>query len=353
MEKKKVVYILGSGATHAVVNGIDSDKGLLTRDIIRHIRNRKRENISIDIWNEVITADETGTDIEHLISILETQHKHYEAELIKTYYRDAIVELSNNISNDPKENNLYSILIDMHQIADLNEELKCFITLNYEDILERTLEKYYNYDIDYIVNSDKIDNTRKLIKIYKLHGSFNWLNTRPISFKEMNKIQPQETLWIPPGIDKKKDNYPFNLLWGKAYEELLNCDVLRIIGCSLSRNDWSLIPMLYTIQKFCSIKSKSLQIEVIDFNYISEKIKENYKYIEIKSIIELIELKEFYRNQLNRLASDSILESEMEGNFSNPFKQWLDAKIGFLVKKEIDIKTEKAIAYNFYNNLNS
>ena len=66
----------------------------------------------------------------------------------------------------------------------------------------------------------------------------------------MNSISSSNTLWIPPGVDKKRENYPFNYLWGQAVENLLECDVLRVIGCSLSRNDWGMIPILYTIQRF-------------------------------------------------------------------------------------------------------
>jgi hypothetical protein len=55
-------------------------------------------------------------------------------------------------------------------------------------------------------------------------------------------------LWIPPSIEKVKDRYPFNLLWGKAFELLLNCDVLRIVGCNLSQNDWGLISLLFNTQ---------------------------------------------------------------------------------------------------------
>ena len=76
-------------------------------------------------------------------------------------------------------------------------------------------------------------------------------NRRPIRVKSMTSLNKKDNaLWIPPGVDKRTEYYPFNLLWGKAKEFLMNCDILRIVGCSLNRNDWALIPILYIIQKF-------------------------------------------------------------------------------------------------------
>ena len=86
--------------------------------------------------------------------------------------------------------------------------------------------------------------------LIKLHGSFNWkrgFRSIIVDEEQAKTVEQEEMLWIPPSIEKERDAYPFNLLWGKAFQ-LLDCDVLRIIGCKLSQNDWGLISLLYNTQ---------------------------------------------------------------------------------------------------------
>ena len=47
-----------------------------------------------------------------------------------------------------------------------------------------------------------------------------------------------------------------DLIWDKA-RELLDCDVLRIIGSSLSMNDWELVSLVHTTQKLRKSKRRS------------------------------------------------------------------------------------------------
>jgi hypothetical protein len=352
MPKKKVVYLFGAGASHAVIKHANPEKGLMTADIQRQIQLKysdKKKGVDSRIWNELITT----SDIEHLISVLESQYNYSSTDKIRKYYRDALVELAKEFSKAPPQINLYTVLYDLHEnVSDLQEELLCFITLNYEDLLERSLRTHLKYNADYAIKTNVETNAGITVEILKLHGSFNWNNSRPIQIRKMTAIPSGKTLWIPPGVEKRKENYPFNVLWGKASECLMDCDVIRVIGCSLSRNDWGLVPLLYTAQKF-NERERDIEIEVIDFLHTGEDIKSNYPYLNIKDITEIEEIISFYKRQLSN-ASDEELKGEIESLFSNkdvnPFQMWLDAKIDFLVnEKMLNIDTRKKYVFNFYH----
>ncbi len=352
-KKKKVIYLFGAGATQAVVKAINPEKGLLTADIQDVIEKQfSSKGVDDRIWNELITK---GNDIEHLISVLESQHNYAASEKLREHYRDAIVKLSEEISDNPPSN-LYSILIDLHRnIKKLDEELSCFITLNYEDILERTIKAHFKYEIDYTIQTLKMKKIKRTsIKVFKLHGSFNWFNSRPIAVKKMASLQSKDTLWIPPGVEKRKENYPFNLLWGKAIEQLMNCDVLRIVGCSLSRNDWGLIPILYTVQRF-NENGSGMEIQVIDYPETADSIKKMYKYLNVKSLTELPEFFSFYKKQFQNAQNDSEVINEIEAKFIekekvNPLQEWLDAKIDYAFNVlHADLTSAQNYVYNFYH----
>ena len=332
--------------------------GLMTSNIRDVIRTKySSKPFSSKVWNEIM---DDNYDLEHIISVLEYQYNYSASNTLRDYYRNAIVELSQKIFHNrgtPGKRtfnlpyNLYTVLIDMHLNlkASLDEELLCIISLNYENILEKTIKKHLKFDIDYGIDTTPKTNVNK-IPIFKLHGSFNWKNVRPIEVSNnMTTLNPINTLWIPPGVEKRKENYPFNLLWGKALEMIMSCDVVRVIGCSLSRNDWGLIPMLYTIQRF-NTQGKKITIEIIDFPGTAEKIKNSYQYLNVISITEIKEVYSFYERKFPGAPKDKILEEikHLIVSPANPLQLWLDAKIEDLIENSRKIKTKLAIVENFY-----
>jgi hypothetical protein len=355
--KKKIIYLFGSGASHAVINSIDPTKQFLTSDIRQRIEEIKKQNkardIPTDIWNELM---DPNVDIEHLISILETNYHYYSTQKIREYYHDAIIvitkEILENIGKPAFKPNLYSILFDLHSVRGLPEKVKCLMTLNYEDILEQALKSHLNVDTDYIIDRRKTEKGARKIPLLKLHGSFNWKNTRPITVKEANKMQSKDALWIPPGLDKKKETYPFNILWGKAFDYLMTCDTLRVIGCSLSRNDWGLIPMIYIAMRL-SNKKQAFEIEIIDFFDVGEKIKKNYPYLNIKSICDVKEFKDYLIDVYSLNKTEPIPEyvkhyiSSEASKKINIFEWWLKSKRFNLRSNGINIKTRKKYFENF------
>jgi len=202
---KKVIYLFGAGASHAVVKNCNSTLGLMTSDIQELIERKYKNKNQFDpeVWNALIAEN---NDVEHLISYLEFKYDYASSNLVRKYYREAIIKLSKSFSNKPPKFNLYSILMDMHlNIENLkkDEEIQCFITLNYEDILENTIIKHHKRNINY--NFNQVNAEPEGIKVYKLHGSFNWSNERPVLVAhKMTDVRSEKALWIPPGVDKKK-----------------------------------------------------------------------------------------------------------------------------------------------------
>lgn len=341
---KKIIYLFGSGASHAVVKEISLTYGLMTSHIQDYISQKYQSTgFTNQIWGEVTN---TTRDVEHLISVLESQYNYIMSEKLKGYYHNALVDLSKAVSKLTPVT-LYTILADLHLNIDesiLDESLLCFISLNYEDILEKSIVKHLNYDVDYSVQTTQ-KTKRQKVNVIKLHGSFNWVNSCPVKITGMVTALKKNALWIPPGLEKRKENYPFNLLWGKAREFLMECDVLRVVGCSLSRNDWGIIPMIYTVQKFSDL-NKTIEIQIIDYPDSGDKIRKNYNYLDVKTVIELEDIINYYKEKIlgkdpNELLSSSelsALQIEMNNNLSDkdkvsPFKIWLEAKIEMLFNK--------------------
>lgn len=356
MPLKKIIYLFGSGATHAVINSIDPSKQLLTPDIRQNIREKEAKLLGVEIqpeiWNELM---DPAVDIEHLISVLETNYHYSATQKIKEYYHDAIVSLSqefiakiNESANIP---NLYSILFDLHSIKELEEKVTSVFTLNYEDLLEQSLKSQLNIDTNYLVGKTRVRKKGKQIPIIKLHGSFNWKNTRPVSFANTKKIKGADALWIPPGVEKKKENYPFNILWGKAFEFLMDCDVLRVVGCSLNRNDWGLIPMIYTAMRLTG-NNPQFDLEIIDFLDVGIKIKTAYPYLNIKTIIEMKGFNDYLIDFYSLPSSDvpQYVKDNISSDASkkvNIFEWWLKSKRFELQKDRKNIRTRKRYLLNF------
>src|SRR2546423_1805134 len=99
----------------------------------------------------------------------------------------------------------------------------------------------------------------------KLHGGFKLMDgTEPIPI-------------ITPGIRKNYLELPYNFIWGRALRTLINCDVLRVIGCSLSQNDLGLVDLLF--KAHLSRKQKQpLEIQIINRDHGDGAIKQQYGF---------------------------------------------------------------------------
>ena len=363
--KKKVVYLLGTGATQAEVSLTDDTIRILMSDVREEMRNKiVKDEILKNKLSEVINhLSSEYTDVEHLITLYEStaisKHNNIAKDLKQLFLK--VVQEKISKLGTPYTPKLLTALIDMHEISDLEEELKGIITLNYEDLLERAIHSSIKNNIDYII---EVKNSHSYFKVkegpsillLKLHGSFNWKNEFPITLMDESEIAEEDVLWIPPGVEKRRDRYPFNILWGRA-RELLDCDILRVIGCALNRNDWQLVSLLYITQQL-STQGREYQIELIDYDDCGDTIRGQYPYLRFVTISEIKEVREYIinSNSLGEKKEEEISKIIKELLSQNPktniFDYWLRAK-GEVLKKSKNIVTEKKIFENYINEVSS
>jgi hypothetical protein len=357
-DMKKVVYLFGSGATQAEANLIDERVRLrmdnIKDGILDKIEKRGIQEL-VDIKNELVGEN---VDIEQLITLYESSSSSkYKKVAIKLreLFRDEILEQIKKLDSGSYATSgkftpiLCSALIDMHQIKGIDESLCGILTLNYEDMIERaahSIKGGINYSLNFSESTKSYIRLRKKgILLLKLHGSFNWINEFPVSIQD-NIEKEEDVLWIPPGVEKHNEMYPFNVIWGKA-RELLNCETLRVIGCSLSRNEWHLVSMLYTTQKLNRNK-KGYSIEIISPPVTGDEIQKMYPHLQIKKIYEIKEVRDFVYRSLYRLGSkkraamDDKTISEYLLN-KNIFEIWLRAKGEDLISRGFSLNTRKNV----------
>jgi len=135
----------------------------------------------------------------------------------------------------------------------------------------------------------------------------------------MDEDQP---LWVPPGVIKRNELYPFNAIWAKARWSL-KCDILRIIGCSLNKNDWSLITLLHTTNRL-RFDRRKYEIQYIDYPSSYDRIIRDFPYFDaLKPITDLVEFRQYVENEYK----DEFMHAEGEDT-SQKINNWLDSSSG-------------------------
>jgi hypothetical protein len=338
-----IVYLFGAGASHANAAALGSTHGTLMRDLkpaldegVRSLAQsrRFRDHQSVQrLANEVMTNDQI--DIEQIITFLEdsrsTVHQEFAMKLKRLFaevLRDRLTKIERELGNPPTD--LYSAVLDMHQVNGFGEHLRGILTLNYDLFLEHSIERVLNAQVDYGINVTRRRSAPTTIKLLKLHGSFGWADSWPILASSNLRRQ----MWIPPGIQKEKSRYPFNVLWGMA-RELLECDVLRIIGCNLGKNDWDLVSLLFTTQHAHRSKAP-YAVEIIDLPERAEDIKRQFPQLAALSLFELDTIGDLVVSEIGGgppRSYDDLLDEERSdlikratANISNPFLYWLKQK---------------------------
>ena len=282
----------------------------------------------------LVNSDITDTtDYEQVITFLDEapslRHRQFAEAMRKAFeevLRDKLSLISKEAQGD--EIRLYKVLLDMYNIEQCPEVLQGIITTNYDEYIENAIEQLGNSLVDFGIRVEPSSQQSEGLKLLKLHGSFGWQDTWPIS-RGQNGCA---TLWIPPGIHKAKQAYPFNVLWGLA-REMLSCDVLRVIGCRLGANDWDLISLLFTM---CHVNFAGRpQIEVIDAPQHVEQLKKSYPYLDFLSILEVEPIGSWLVAELTGRPLQKFADFTEEGKRQivkaaglekNWFELWLTAK---------------------------
>lgn len=333
----KVAYLFGAGASQAELTQSGVLKSILMTSITYEISQKIREK-NIEALTGVSNDLVSGVDIEHVITLYEapgTQEHSEIAKQLKKLFREEIQQRIRELG-DSFPPTLFTALLDMYSVPGLGEELVLILTTNYDDLIEKAVQRVkggINYLVKTISREGYYCVKEDSIPILKLHGSFNWKNEFPIIIDSQIE-QEEDVIWIPPGVVKRREYYPFDMIWGKA-RELLECDTLRIIGSSLSRNDWELVSLLYTTQQLRTDGKPPYTIELIDYPGKCEELKEQYKYLNMKTILEIPEVREYIIHTY--LAGDiekrEVSEEKIKGvaryiteDRENIFALWLRAK---------------------------
>ena len=360
--RPRVVYLIGAGASHGCVKRANSQQGILMRDLGQSLNDKLHEVINEEefsdndslknLVNEVI---DENTDFEHVITFLDDSpskvHRDFADRMRKIFHEvldGRLSDIRSEIGEDPVD--LYTALLDMYQIRDCPEELQGIMTLNYDNYIEEAVKRVTNESVDFGFWVEEGGDDTGTLRLLKLHGSFYWKDVWPTTIGD-----GKDPLWIPPGIQKAKQSYPFNVLWGLA-REMLACDVLRIIGCKLGANDWDLISLLFTTRHVNS-RYRPYRIEIIDWPGNAERMKNEFPYLDVKSILEMDEIGsdiigEFSEDGKPRRFEElteqeqDVLMGKIPPNL-NWFERWLAHTAESLFTELGDISTEK----NLFNQL--
>lgn len=322
----KIVYLFGAGATHAELRNLENNlleerEGLLMESVSARVIDKARRNKHYLKDIEMVSSTKGSLNIELLISLIENskvdkwedKSRHLK-ELVRKDI-ETILKKKNRI----KKFYLHKALFEFHKHrkVSVKEKLIGIISLNYDDVLDRAYKEYYG-EPNYCFSLERDISTSKNVPLLKLHGSFNW------SKMKIRKGRTKTIEIIPLGVTKNYLHAPYNFIWSRAMEILIECDIFRVIGCSLSQNDLHLIDLLF---KAHLEKGRAFFIEIINQDDIGGEIRKNYGFFpEIKTLIEIGSHKAGYKNQVPLVG---------EPNPDNVFNTWLKYKADNIIKKNI------------------
>lgn len=303
---KKIVYLFGAGATHAELAALLPDlspetDGLLLGNVSSRVIARARSNPNYLRHLETVSATAGSLNIELLIGLLESskvQEWAAKTELLRT-----LVSLDIRAILTPSRTKrfyLHRALLRLHRHPRVRsvEQVIGFISLNYDGVLDSAYRKFYGEPNYCFSLSDAAPSSRN-IPLLKLHGSFTWKNLRIQGRRREIDI-------IPMGSHKTYLHAPYGFIWTRALQILVDCDILRLVGCSLSHNDAHLTDLLF---KAHLERSKAFEIQVIDKPSAGQLIRTTYGFFPgIRTLSEL----------------ENLLVPEPDPR--NPYRTWLKYK---------------------------
>lgn len=356
--EQRVVYLLGAGATQGCISHAGSRHNLLMSGLAGPISEALQAAAThpgiTRLINDVLMSESPGLDFEQLITFLEdspTRIYRDFSDQIRDAFSSVLIERLDAVEKELGQNSsrLYAALVDMYSVQGTAETLGGFLTLNYDLLLERALIEL-GRGVDYGVNTSTLGDPSSAVKVLKLHGSFGWSEEWPIHAE----LRHTPGFWIPPGIRKSKNEYPFNAIWGSA-RELLACDVLRIIGCNLGPNDWDLVSLLFST-RHTHASAQPYRIEVISDFATAERIKKSFPYLDVSWLPELPGVGEQVVGEALQVdpVSFSTLSEEHQkqvtawlgSNVGNPFRYWLTL-MGEAMATDRDLSTQSGIFDSF------
>jgi hypothetical protein len=329
---KKIVYLWGAGATHAEARRLGAPISLLMRDV---------EEFGEGVASRILrrTGKSTvssygvgpGVDIEKLISLLAASGVGSHSRLAEKLRVNYFAELRSSLVKAKvlEEPALAIQLMKMHVDRKFKAEVEVLsgiISTNHDGLLQVASQHAYGgINPGFAFESDDFSASTAAPLILHLHGSFTWRFGTPIRIERLRRTSVYaDTVWIPPTILKETKNYPFNKLSALAYELLARrCDVLRVIGASLTQNDWNILSLIFNAQRHrAATRGKPFTIELIMSHSGGEGIKRECSYL--KSVLPIGYLTDgkFADYKENKAIPP-------ESDLANPFAYWLSEKMQF------------------------
>ncbi len=312
----KIVYLFGAGATHAEVQNIEPDlpdeRGLLVTHLSKRVIEKARRDMQYLKDVSTVSGTSGSLNIELLISLIENSKIsdwEYKTHRLKELVREDIEGILS--ASTTRRFYLHKALLELHEHPAIRrkERLTGLISLNYDGVLDSAYSQHYGPP-RYCFSLDE-PAPKNSVPLLKLHGSFNWKGQRIRGIKRTVEI-------IPLGSTKNYIHPPYGCIWNQALETLVGCDTLRVIGCSLSQNDFHLIDLLF---KAHLERGTAFDIEIIARNKVGEAIRSNYGFFPgLKT--------------LTQIRDNLIPEPEPP----NPFRTWLKYKsLALLGAKRIGV----------------
>ena len=208
------------------------------------------------------------------------------------------------------------------------ESLTGILTTNHDGLLQVASERVFggvSLGFPFTSRDLSSDSPKRVPPILQLHGSFSWQFGLPPSITSLKRDSKYRanTMWIPPTVLKESKNYPFNKISGLAYEILSRrCDVLRIIGSSLTQNDWNILCLIFNAQRHRELRHRDpLRIELIMSRSSGEDIQGSCSYLKNTFPINHLSEGDFSGYNEESIPADSELR--------NAFAYWLREKINY------------------------
>ncbi len=331
---KRVVYLWGAGATQAEAQNIGARTSLLMGDTPQFgdgITTRILRRAGARVMASYGLGE--AVDIEKLISLLVVSGlaEHIDlAEKLRTHYfgelRTSLVTA--RVHDNPQ---LAIRLLEMHNDRKFEREVESLsgiITTNHDGLLQIAFQAVFgelNLGLSFASADFAPATLISTPPLVQLHGSFTWQFAVPMQVSPLTTRSKysRNTVWIPPTTLKESKQYPFNRLSALAYELLAErCDVLRVVGASLTQNDWNVLSLIFNAQRHREfVKGAPFKIELIMPQKIGERIAGECAYLRHLTPIGFLTDGEFapYKDQ------DIPPESDM----ANPFGYWLSEKTEF------------------------
>jgi hypothetical protein len=327
-EPKKIVYLLGAGATHAEYMNLYPTKvtdgnflfhnSLLMADVSARTCQSAQQKKRFPKKIEVLLSPAGLSNIELFISLIESNVSNSE-KIITKLKKILESDITDRLTESRlKRFYLHKSLLEYHEKYKSKEKLLGVISLNYDEVIDQAFMAMTQKP-DYSLGSESESEKDKVL-LLKLHGGFN------LTTKNGSRIPI-----ITPGINKNYLQLPYNFIWGRALEILIDCDILRIIGCSLSQNDVGLVDLLFKAHLSRTMRHP-FEVQMITFDPHNNPIKKNYGFLpNIKTATEIE----------GGIITDASITIPDSG--ANPFRIWLKEKIKKAVLTE-KILTKKEIS---------